>query len=638
MKLQFVFFIYACVATLRLSAQCTPASANRCENVNVLCNVNELNGYHCTSPDWPNPTGCTPLCPSGGMPSRTMWWAFVAHGGEVCVTLDVASCQLPGQGLEFGLTSDCQCSEILFCDARCTGPGSKTACAVLKPCTTYYLFVDACSDDVCDFTITTKGDETDITEISQLTGPRSVCQGSCQIEYAAETNLDYHCESDFIWTLDGTDLDQYKGRIKLDFPDEGKFILCATAIIGNPGSVSICDQIGPRCITIGVHNGRTEGMDSLRLICRSQLPFRWGNKLIDSAGTYRQTYYDSNCCVTDSTVHFVITGKGRNEISFLGCKGDQFTDPYSGRVISYCLDTIIFLSQDSTPADQCDSSYRLRVGILDYKLSIASECIDEQLFYYAHQNLYASGCTNFNVKSDHVIWYKKSDHIILSQTNELEVKTADEYCADISFIMYNNIQQKEVHATLCDSFDEDFLIHPKCPEGLTEVLVGDTSVYSISPPWKSGYTYGWMAEGGEVISDDPYNRHVRVVWKREPGSGQNIIGHICAVSGYVCNMDEKECCREVKIKRPTNVHEDNKLISVVIVPNPVNINFRILSERNTVFSSVQFVTITGLIIQEYHQVIAGTEVRICGMIPGVYFVRMNAGNEILVRRVMVAGE
>ncbi|HMX89666.1 MAG: hypothetical protein K1X68_02690 [Saprospiraceae bacterium] len=45
-----------------------------------------------------------------------------------------------------------------------------------------------------------------------------------------------------------------------------------------------------------------------------------------------------------------------------------------------------------------------------------------------------------------------------------------------------------------------------------------------------------------------------------------------------------------------------------------------------------------LIIRIYQLLIAGTEVGISIIISGVYFVRMNDGNEIRVRRVLVAGE
>ncbi|MBK9718599.1 MAG: hypothetical protein IPO85_14020 [Saprospiraceae bacterium] len=38
---------------------------------------------------------------------------------------------------------------------HCNGPGQFGITANLISCKTYYLFVDGCSEDVCDFTITT---------------------------------------------------------------------------------------------------------------------------------------------------------------------------------------------------------------------------------------------------------------------------------------------------------------------------------------------------------------------------------------------------------------------------------------------------------------------------------------------------
>lgn len=53
-------------SNLQLLAQCTPPSADNCQDANVLCSLDEVNGYSCSNPNYSNPTGCSPLCPSGG--------------------------------------------------------------------------------------------------------------------------------------------------------------------------------------------------------------------------------------------------------------------------------------------------------------------------------------------------------------------------------------------------------------------------------------------------------------------------------------------------------------------------------------------------------------------------------------------
>ncbi|MEO6189304.1 MAG: hypothetical protein ABIO44_02040, partial [Saprospiraceae bacterium] len=63
--------------------QCTPAASDSCETANVLCSLDQVNGYKCKNTDISNQSGCKPLCPSGGVPNNTSWWAFVSGGGDI---------------------------------------------------------------------------------------------------------------------------------------------------------------------------------------------------------------------------------------------------------------------------------------------------------------------------------------------------------------------------------------------------------------------------------------------------------------------------------------------------------------------------------------------------------------------------
>ena len=141
--------------TVQLLAQCTPPSADICQDANVLCSLDEVNGYSCSNPTYSNPTGCNPLCPPGGGSQNTAWWAFVCDGGNVTITITFQNCSVNGQRVQIGIWGDCDCAESVACYRNCFGPGQFTLTASLTACKTYYLFVDGCSGDVCDFTITT---------------------------------------------------------------------------------------------------------------------------------------------------------------------------------------------------------------------------------------------------------------------------------------------------------------------------------------------------------------------------------------------------------------------------------------------------------------------------------------------------
>ncbi len=184
----FAFFILAFLHQ-DLNSQCTPPMAELCEVANVLCSLDELNGYACQN-NSTIPSPCLPLCSQGGVGHNTGWWAFVSQGGTVTITLTIGSCVIL-QGLEFGLWGDCNCSEEVACRSiPCIPPGSvEVISAHLKACKTYYLWVDGCSGDICDFTLNTSGGAPPSliplsfinNDSSQIIEP--VCVGRCNYRF-----------------------------------------------------------------------------------------------------------------------------------------------------------------------------------------------------------------------------------------------------------------------------------------------------------------------------------------------------------------------------------------------------------------------------------------------------------------------
>ncbi|MCC6815842.1 MAG: hypothetical protein IT267_05480, partial [Saprospiraceae bacterium] len=185
-KFNFILISLCIIVSSKTShTQCTPPSADNCEDAYVFCSLDELNGYSCVNTASTNPSGCSPLCPTGGVASNTSWWAFVTEGGTVCLTITFSNCTVNGTGVQFGIWGDCNCSESIFCDPSCTGPGIRTACGKFEPCKTYYLFVDGCSDNVCNFTINTPGGTLQtLPPMDNLTGPTTLCKGACNVRYS----------------------------------------------------------------------------------------------------------------------------------------------------------------------------------------------------------------------------------------------------------------------------------------------------------------------------------------------------------------------------------------------------------------------------------------------------------------------
>jgi gliding motility-associated-like protein len=284
-------------------SQCIPPSSDKCEDANIICSLDELNGYTCQNPNYSNPTGCSPLCPAGGGAHNTGWWAFVCDGGPVTLSLTFTNCSVNGTGVQMGVWGDCNCIESIVCNPACNGPGKYTLAGNLTACKTYYLFVDGCSGDICDFTIETSGGSTPIiTPIGDVKGPAAVCVGACSIEYSINTGGP--CTLKCQWSLDGIEIGNESGIVHLDFPDEGVFELCVTAYIGIKKSGSNCDQFGCKKIMV---QSNSERYGETIFISNTATPYFWQGIQITKSGSYRKTIYElETCCKYDSIVNFVV--------------------------------------------------------------------------------------------------------------------------------------------------------------------------------------------------------------------------------------------------------------------------------------------------------------------------------------------
>ncbi|MGB3197392.1 MAG: hypothetical protein WBB17_06650, partial [Saprospiraceae bacterium] len=181
---------------------CTPASADNCADANVLCSLDEVNGYTCQNVDYSNPTACLGAgtsCPNG-VPHNSSWWAFVTNGGFVSITVTFSNC-VNSQGVQIGVVGACDCSGQVSCNSNCSAGGSSiTISGNLAPCKTYYLWVDGCNGDVCTFSLSTSGGASPKLANFTLsrTGPNPICKGCCaDFMVTPQPGL---CEPEYVWT------------------------------------------------------------------------------------------------------------------------------------------------------------------------------------------------------------------------------------------------------------------------------------------------------------------------------------------------------------------------------------------------------------------------------------------------------
>lgn len=456
MKNSLIFLGIILLINTEIFPQCNPAPAERCEDAIVQCGFNVFYGMSCTSFDYANPTGCSPLCPNlGGVANNTSWWAFVTNGGNICITMSYNNCTFNGKGLEFGIIGNCNCESQILCDPTCTGPGTKTACATVDPCKTYYLFVDGCTYDVCDFTILTSGGTSipQLPPLNSISGINVVCQGSCDVKFKTSLTGNTLCTPNYAWTLDNVSIPGDQEEVLVDFPNAGTFNICVTAILGNN-----CDTEGPVCKTVTV-NRLPERIDGPRYICSEDVPITWENHSITKSGLYKTTYSNQqNCCVFDSAVSFIVLEKSPvPNIYLIMLAGETYRDQISGNSFNLCQEgTNIQLGRNSKPY-KCDSSYNLYLNFVDIIPSISQNCDAGQYSYSAEIKDKTCNLGGFVIDKPEYAWYRYCDpnKKILGTTKDLNVNTRDEYCVDISVLAHFEKIMRKVTVTICEKEEED---------------------------------------------------------------------------------------------------------------------------------------------------------------------------------------
>lgn len=379
-----VLFLFITTLDTTAFTQC-PGSLE-CEGSQVLCSIDQLNGFTCSTPYTPNTSFPTPdLCRGVGVPHNLNWWAFVGSGGPLNLTFnfDINNCEI-GQGLQAGVfKGSCDGSFIWDCNASCN-TSTFTLSGFTDPCAIYFVWVDGCNGDACDYTISVNGNGgspmlPDPMPPLQVLG-EPCAGGTVEVSFPGYPD---GCLPYYEWTVDGVPTGGPRNEsIELSIPCEdplNTLEVCLTATIGNPsaGPGSICDQ-DMVCTTIvptppEVHIGECE------VICFEDLPLIWHGIVVTSSCinppcSIRTNISGSDCCV-DSIKSFILlpppmagsldTFICDPEIPFVA----ENSMTYTGEI---CDELIEFKSPVSHPAcptstPLCDTAFYLSIGRLAYE-------------------------------------------------------------------------------------------------------------------------------------------------------------------------------------------------------------------------------------------------------------------------------
>jgi hypothetical protein len=549
MKIVIILFTLILTVNHRLSSQCTPPSHTNCEDAPVLCSLTELNGFSCTLSSVSNTTGCMPICPSGGTPENIEWWAFTSDGGNVTISLTISNCTntTGATGMEFGLSGNCNCSESVACNKLCNGPGTYSISATLIPCKTYYLFVDGCDGDVCDYTIhTTGGNAPNLSPLGKINDDTDriipVCRHSKFQSYKVNEQSN-GCRPTYEWTLDGVTLDEHEYYIETMFPEEGDFQLCVTAYVGNPQSGSICDQEGPECATIQIRQ-IADKIGATRSLCPNNIPFKWHDQYINNPGIYKKELYDKQFCYYDSVVEFKILPLPIiQDIYHIGCNpNDVYIDQSSRKIFNTCQIRKSILIKKSSSPYKCDSTYELTAIFLDHEVTFREDCQDGKIIIQPRILNKAITCGGNEIFEYRYKWYLKQD------TNKMSISTDEyytaiqknDYCLEIELITTLGPLTKTCFFDYCENLDESIYIKPTGKfSAYKTVCSNDTSCITFKPAY-SGIILGyeWDITGGTIINPNPsQDSSICVVWNLPPGQK----GKACVYYKTLCDNSQTSC-------------------------------------------------------------------------------------------------
>ncbi len=327
-----------------------------CENAPIICNLNDLDGFCTTLPDFSNPVGPNPLCTNGGVPNNCIWFGFLASGTSYNFNIIPANCTIVGgfQGIQGGIYGgDCNNLASVVCQGQCSTSIINLNSDQFIPGKVYWFILDGCNGSVCDVTIDVLAGDTSIVmgEISPIKGPTKACLGNTSV-YSVEPVFgatEYH------WTANDIKLgDPKKNGNKIDIN------------FSTPGNYKVCADVSNYCVDAG----EAPVKKCLDVTIEDQIPVEkfeltvcWGEKAFFKGKYYSKGFHTviaSTPDACDSTFQLTVFEKPIKETDlgtyFQKCPTDclTITDAFGGGG-TFCDETKDPVTVVLTASDGCDS-------------------------------------------------------------------------------------------------------------------------------------------------------------------------------------------------------------------------------------------------------------------------------------------
>lgn len=521
-----------------LCAQCTPPAADQCILTQTLCSIDVLNGYACT-----NNSKIASECLPDYIGENTDWWAFNSKGGEVSISITTGLCQ-KNMGLEFGIMDDCPCGKHIAGKYNpCVAAKSVQKITInLTACKTYYLWVDGCSGDVCDFTINTNSQVPPEpyplgyinNDTSKLIQP--ICSGVCGYEFYIHP-IKNACNFKYQWTLDGDDLPWNSNRIKLDLPNEGDFTLCVEVREFIGFNNQTCSISGPICA---------------KLIVRDAKPFPSPPRI------YCYENQNSIDCCNDGSFH-ILDLPEPPRVYFISCGDEPYVDQL-GRSWSGCRQDFEIFFPKSTNPYHCDSSILLTTATLNLEIRNWDLVCNNGIVQIKPLWDYTKICSVGETLELDYSWYDQSDPLknILSTDLLLSVTQSGSYCLNVGIKSELGNLSAYCIKNYCYTINMDSIPARSILYGADSICSLDKSNYYLSNIDTVGIQhYEWTMSGnGSILTSNPNTKSsIDINWNS--GGLKNVCVRYLKNNVLSCRY-----CIQTIVKSRSNAGSDQKILGL----------------------------------------------------------------------------
>lgn len=217
-------------------SQCSSGSEPECtcETAELLCSINELDGYSFSMSEFEHPgDGPDPICSgTNNVVNNPTWFSFIAWCEELTLTVEISNCSSPSFsfGAQVAVYEDCNTFVDIACEAEDCGNEDDKVLDLdgLTIGAVYHFMIDGCAGSACDVDISVDGSCTEEIEdwTDGIDGPTAACEGDV-IDYITD---DLDGATSYVWEIDGVEEGVTDDpEIEITWGPEGTYELCVDA-------------------------------------------------------------------------------------------------------------------------------------------------------------------------------------------------------------------------------------------------------------------------------------------------------------------------------------------------------------------------------------------------------------------------